>query len=108
MLLTLNDGTQFSVNDNSSLYEISMTVSTEGMKTAVEKITNDNLKHATMGDIVFLNAIVNGVNVTSPHPVTHEVNVMYYLGMKSYIEIINERLDEQDAALMELAEMIVG
>lgn len=108
MLLKLNDGTEFTVNDSSSLYEISMTVDTETMKTAVEKITNDNLKHATMGDFVFLNVIMNGVNVTSPNPITGEVNMIFYLGEKSDIDVINERLDEQDTALMELAELIGG
>lgn len=107
MILTLNDGTQFNVNDSSTFYEISMTANTETMKYAVEKITTDNLKHATMGDITFLGAIVNGINVTPPHPYTGEVNIIFYLGEKSDIDIIKERLDEQDNALMELAELIV-
>jgi hypothetical protein len=108
MILTLSNGVQFNVNDESDLYQISMTTDTATMKEAVEEITDENLKHATMGDITFLNSIVNGISITSPNPTTGEVNVIFSLGEKSDIDIINERLDEQDAALMELAEMIAG
>lgn len=108
MLLTLNDGTQFEVSDNSNLYEIFITTDTETMKEIVEEVTTNNLKHATMGEIMFVNAVVNNISVSSPNSSTGEVNILISLGVKTDIDIINERLDEQDAALMELAELIAG
>lgn len=108
MILKLNDGTEFNVDDSSDICRILLTVDTETMKEAIEKITTNNLKHATMGDILFVNAVVNEINVNSPNPITGEVNVIFYLGEKSEMDIINERLDEQDIALMELAELIGG
>lgn len=108
MTLTLNDGTQFEVYDVVNPYELSMTTDTATMKQAVEKITTDNLKHATVGDEVLTNKILVGIQVSPINETTEEVTITFNLGEKSEMDIINERLDEQDAALMELAELIVG
>ena len=106
--LILNDGTQFEVDDISTLDEISITTDTETMKSAVEKITTESLNHATLDSSTINNSFLNSISVVPMKADSETVTIIFYLAIKSEMVIINERLDEQDVALMELAELIVG
>ena len=108
MLLTLNDGTQFEVDDNSTKDQILLTTSADNMKLAIEKINNKNLNHATLNNIIIDNVSLNNIMIV-PFDATSETGtIIFYLNAKTGMDIIQERLDEQDAALMELAELIAG
>ena len=106
--LKLRDNTEFGVYDESNGYQIHMTCDAETALLAIEKITTDNLKNATLGDEVFENKIACGGTFTQPHETTGEISLLFSLRNKTEMEITQERLDEQDAALMELAELIGG
>lgn len=105
--LTLKDGAEFLVNEESNGYQITMTGEPETVISAMEKITTDNLKGATLGDETLENKIMTGGGFTPPHEVTGEINLIFSLRDKTEREIMQEMLDEQGAALMELAELIV-
>ena len=107
-VLKLNDGTEFQVYDESDSYRISMNGNAETTISAMEKITTENLKNATLGGEALINKIMTGGSFTPPDEATGEINLVFSLRDKTDMEIVQERLDEQDAALIELAELIGG
>jgi len=104
----LGDGTEYQVNNESNRDFITLTCETAVAESLIEKLTVDNLKTATIGDESMLNMVYEGFNASPVDEITNEIYVSLSFRGKRDMEIINERLDEQDAALMELAELIVG
>jgi hypothetical protein len=108
MILTLNDGTKLEVLDYSFPDMLVIEADVNTVKTVVEKITTTNLKNATLDGNVFLNVVYVNSAILPIDENTGKYTVTVYLRQLTDIDIINERLDEQDAALMELAELIEG
>ena len=104
----LSDGTEFQVNNESEKYLISLTCETPDAKLLMDKLTPANLKTATIGEDSMSNMIYENFNASPVKEATGEVNITLYFREKTEMEIIEQRLDEQDNALMELAELIGG
>lgn len=107
-ILRLNDGTELEVKAYTLNSMIIFEVDTDTAKTVMEKITTDNLKNAIIDDVVFTNVVYENATLSPIDEETEKVSITIHLREKTETEIIQERLDEQDAALMELAELIVG
>ena len=106
--LTLNTGKTFEVQDTVEKDGVICIFDTiEVVSDAMESITTETLKNATLGETVLTNKVLeNGFFV--PADDNRKFSVNFYIRERTEMETVNERLDEQDAALMELAEMIVG
>lgn len=106
--LTLNNGKTFEVQDT-SLTEgvISIFSNIDVISDALESITTETLKNAYLGETILTNKVLEG-GFFAPADEYGMFSMTFNIREKTGEEIINERLDEQDAALMELAEMIGG
>lgn len=103
--LTLNDGTTLFVLETSNTSTIYVSGTLSEISTAIEAITTDNLKNADLAGTTLTNKIYTGFSGSRDDDT---FTVSFSMRDKTENEIINERLDEQDAALMEIAEMIGG
>ena len=105
--LTLNNGKTFEVQETVDPNTISIFNTIDVISDALESITTETLKNAHLGDVVLTNKVLeNGFFVPADEYGMFSVN--FYIRERTEMETVQERLDEQDAALMELAELIVG
>ena len=105
--LTLNTGKTFEVQDSSLKGGITLFGDINLVTDALESITTETIKNAHLGDTLITDTVIEN-GTFSPRDEYGNYSVTFWTRPKTENEIINERLDEQDAALMELAEMIVG
>ena len=108
MILILADGSEVECLDNSFDGELYVKGNLETVSMAMGLITNSNLKRAELGGtITIINKVIDRATFTAPDS-EGEILLIYYLRDKSDVEELQDRVDEQDAALMELAELITG
>ena len=107
--LELNNGTIIGVDVSSTVYAITVIGTLSDISIALGAISTDTLKNAILYTTPegqrLVDKILTGFVGNSADD---EYRVIFNLRDKTENEIINERLNEQDAALMELAEMVVG
>lgn len=107
--LKLNNGTIIEVDVSSTVDNINVTGTLVEIFEAIRAITTESLKNATLYSTPQGETIINRLLVTfHGEKKEDEYFVSFVIREKSENEVINERLDEQDAALMELAELIGG
>ena len=104
--LILNNGTILQVDITSTINSINITSTFAEVTTAIRIISTETLKNATLGNELIVNKVLE--NFTGYKVEDNNYTVSFILRDKTENEIITERLDEQDAALIELAEMIIG
>lgn len=108
MDLVLTDGSVVECLDGSFENELLIKGTIDKISRAISLITNENLKRAVLATtIIISNRVVDNIIATPPDE-NDEVMLVYKLRDKNDIEILNERIKEQDEALMELAELIGG
>ena len=106
--LVLTDGSVVECLDESFEGKLLVRGNIDVASDAISKITNDNLKRATLGVVETINnKVIDSATFTAPDE-DEIILLTYILRDKDDMEIVQERLDEQDAALMELAELIAG
>ena len=103
--LILNNGTRIEVDDSSSHDRIEITGTFEKTTEAVKAITTESINHAILYDEPIINRIVDGFD-GSREGNTYKVGII--LRTFSEWEEVCKRLDEQDAALIELASLVIG
>ena len=108
MLLTLNTGKTFEVQDVSlETGIISIFNTIDVISDALDSITTETLKNAYLGETVLTNKVLqDGFFIPADEAGMFSVN--FNIRERTEMETVQERLDEQDAALMELAELIIG
>lgn len=105
--LTLNNGKTFEVQETVDPNVISIFNTIDVISDALESITTETLKNAYLGETVLTNKVLeNGFFVPADDEGMFSVN--FNIRERTEMETVQERLDEQDAALMELAELIGG
>ena len=105
--LTLNTGKTFEVQETVDPNVISIFNTIDVISDALESITTETLKNAYLGETVLTNKVLeNGFFVPADEAGMFSVN--FYIRERTDMETVQERLDEQDVALMELAELIGG
>ena len=104
-ILTLNDGTTINVMETSNTSQINVSGNLEEVTRAMSEITTDSLKNADLAGTTLTNKVYTGFSGTKEGEV---YTVSFGMRDKTENEIIMERLDEQDAALVEIADMIGG
>lgn len=108
MILLLADGSEVECLDTSFDGELDIKGNLETVSRAMGLLTNNNLKRAELGGtITIINKVIDNATFTAPDEDGY-ISLKYFLRDKTDVEVVQERLDEQDAALMELAELIVG
>ena len=101
--LTLNNGTKIEIEDISTTSSIVVKGDLEKVNNALSKITTESLKNADLNGTPLLNKVYTGFTGEREDDI---YTVTFNMREKTDMEIMQERLDEQDAALVELAELI--
>lgn len=104
-ILTLNDGTTINVMETSNTSVINVQGTLNEVTAAIEAISTDTLKNADLNGTTLTNKVYTGFTGEREEDV---YTVSFGMRDKTENEIIMERLDEQDAALVEIADMIGG
>jgi hypothetical protein len=104
-ILTLNDGTTINVLETSNTSQINVSGNLEEVSRAMSEITTDSLKNADLAGTTLVNKVYTGFSGSKDG---ETYTVSFSMRDKTENEIIMERLDEQDAALVEIADMIGG
>ena len=101
--LTLNNGTKIEIAETSTTSAIVVQGDLAKVSAALSEITTDNLKNADLNGTTLTNKVYTGFTGEREEDV---YTVTFNMREKTDMEIMQERLDEQDAALVELAELI--
>ena len=107
MEFKFRNGAKLSVSDQSTATDlILVTKDYNNLGQVVSLFTEENMKGATFGDEILENVVP--VNVTSDHVIGE--SIVYHLNsrVKSDIEILTEKVNDTENALLELAEIVVG
>lgn len=107
MILKLKDGTQWNVADTSTktaFYIVENNYSS--IDSLAEKFTAENLKGAILGEETLENIVP--VSISTTQNIDEAVVITLNCREKTEIEILTEKINDTDNAVMELAEMIVG
>lgn len=106
MDFVLNTGDKFEVKDTSTPGCIILVCDDKTAKKAQESVTNETIKSALLGDEKLTDYKLESISVGET--TDEQAFVTISLVKKTEMEVLLERVAEQDAALIELAGMIAG